>query len=98
MIMHYKILQQKADYALANDGCLDGNTYKVQRVPDWYSRLSILSHFDKKLLVIFIVILTVFILTFDYMSSLFLLNVTLFIGYFITGLTCNVKFLWDSKI
>ena len=98
MIMHYKILQQKADYASANDGCLDGNTYEVQRVPVWYSRLSILSHFDKKLLVIFIVILTVFILTFDYMSSLFLLNVTLFIGYFITGLTCNVKFLWDSKI
>ena len=97
MIMHYKMLQQKANYASANDGCLDGNTYKVQRVPVWYSRLSILSNFDKELLVIFIVLLTVFILTFDYMSSLFLLNVTLFIGYFITGLTCNVKLLWDSK-
>ena len=97
MVMHYNMLQQKANYALANDGCLDGNTYEVQRVPVWYSRLSILSNFDKELLAKFIVILTFFILTFDYMSSLFLLNVTLFIGYFITGLTCNVKFLWDSK-
>ena len=97
MIMHYKMLQQKANYASANDGCLDGNTYKVQRVPVWYSRLSILSNFDKELLVIFIVLLTVFILTFDYTSSLILLNLTLFIGYFITRLTCNVILLWDSK-
>ena len=97
MVMHYNMLQQKANYASANDGCLDGNMYEVQRVPVWYSCLSILSNFDKELLAIFIVILTFFILTFDYMSSLFLLNVTLFIGYFITGLTCNVKFFWDSK-
>ena len=97
MIMHYKILQQKADYAAANDGCLAGNVYELQRVPAWYFRLSIFSKFDNEILTIFIVILTIFIMTFDYMSSLFLLNVTLFIGYFLAGLTCNVKFFWDPK-
>ena len=97
MIMHYKILQQKADYAAANDGCLAGNVYELQRVPAWYFHLSIFSKFDNEILTIFIVILTIFIMTFDYMSSLFLLNVTLFIGYFLAGLTCNVKFFWDPK-
>ena len=37
------------------------------------------------------------VLSFIKMSSLFLLNVALFIGYFLAGLTCNVKFFWDPK-
>ena len=94
IIMHYKILQKKSFYAVANDGCLGANVHEMQRVPAWYFRLLILSNFDKELLTIFITILTVFIMTFDFMSSLFILNITLFIAYFIAGLTCNVKFLW----
>ena len=97
IIMHYKILQKKSYYAVANDGCLGANVHEMQRVPAWYLRLLILSNFDKELLTIFITILTVFIMTFDFMSSLFILNITLFIAYFIAGLTCNVKFLWNQN-
>ena len=97
IIMHYKILQKKSYYATANDGCLGANLHEMQRVPAWYFRLLILSNFDKELLTSFITILTIFIMTFDYMSSLFMLNVALFIAYFIAGLTCNVKFLWNQN-
>ena len=95
IIMHYKTLQKKSYYATANDGCLGANLYEMQRVPAWYFRLLILSNFDKELLISFISILTILIMTIDCMSSLFILNVTLFTAYFIAGLTCNVKFLWN---
>ena len=69
----------------------------MQRVPAWYFCLLILSTFDKELLTSFITIFTVFIMTFDYMTSLFILNITLFMAYFMAGLTCNVKFLWNQN-
>ena len=97
IIMHYKILQKKSYYVVANDGCLGANVHEMQRVPAWYFRLLILSNFDKELLTSLITILTVFIMTFDYMASLFILNTTLFIAYFIAGLTSNVKFLWNQS-
>ena len=74
---------------------MGANLYEMQRVPAWYFRLLILSNFDKELLISFISILTILIMTIDCMSSLFILNVTLFTAYFIAGLTCNVKFLWN---
>ena len=76
---------------------MGANVHEMQRVPAWYLRLLILSNFDKELLTIFITILTVFTMTFDFMASLFILNITLFIAYFIAGLTCNVKFLWNQN-
>ena len=82
---------------VANDGCLGAKVHEIQRVPAWYFRLLILSNFDKELLTSLITILTVFTMTFDYMASLFILNTTLFIAYFIAGLTSNVKFLWNQS-